>query len=145
MYPYISLIYLTTKIMSIQISNLTQSDLLQDLTAADSSAVVGGHGLGLFGTGVSTFSPFASVSVPSVSFPGLTIAAPGTATGIGVTSFTNTAGGSIGTGVGFGSATGTGFTAASGSSSASGTGASANGGGFTGGIANPINVTFDRV
>jgi hypothetical protein len=130
--------------MSIQISNLTQSDLLQDLTAADSNAVVGGT-YGCYGTGVSTFSPIASVSVPTVSFPGLTIAAPGTATGIGVTSFTNTAGGSIGTGVGFGSATGTGFTAASGNSSASGTGASANGGGFTGGISNPINVTFDRV
>jgi hypothetical protein len=130
--------------MSIQISNLTQSDLLQDLTAADSNAVVGGT-YGCYGGGVSTFVPIASVSVPAISFPGLTIAAPGTATGIGVTSFTNTLGGSIGTGVGFGSATGTGFTAASGSSSASGAGASANGGGFTGGISNPINVTFDRV
>jgi hypothetical protein len=130
--------------MSIQISNLTQSDLLQELNAADSNAVVGGT-YGCYGTGVSTFAPIASVSVPGVSFPGLTIAAPGTATGIGVTSFTNTPGGSIGTGVGFGSATGTGFTAASGSSSASSTGASANGGGFTGGISNPINVTFDRV
>jgi hypothetical protein len=136
--------------MSIQISNLTQSELLQDLTAADSNAVVGGTygcygNYGSYGGGVSTFAPIASVSIPAVSFPGLSFAAPGTATGIGVTSFTNTAGGSIGTGVGFGSATGTGFTAASGSSSASGTGASANGGGFTGGISNPINVTFDRV
>jgi hypothetical protein len=131
--------------MSIQISNLTQSDLLQDLTATDSNAVVGGT-YGCYGGGYSTYAPaIASVSVPAVSFPGLTIATPGTATGIGVSSFTNTLGGSIGTGVGFGSATGTGFTAASSSSSASGTGASANGGGFTGGISNPINVTFDRV
>jgi hypothetical protein len=126
--------------MSIQISNLAQSDLLQDLTAADSSAVVGGT----YGRRYSHVSaPVTTVSVPTVSVPAP--AAPGTATGIGVTSFTNTPGGSIGTGVGFGTATGTGFTAASGSSSASGTGAAANGGGFTGGVSNPINVTFDRV
>jgi hypothetical protein len=126
--------------MSIQISNLAQSDLLQDLTAADSSAVVGGT----YGHRYSRVSaPVATVTVPTVTVPAP--AAPGTATGIGVTSFTNTPGGSIGTGVGFGSATGNGFTAASGSSSASSTGASANGGGFTGGISNPINVTFDRV
>jgi hypothetical protein len=134
--------------MSIQISNLTQSDLLQDLNAADSNAVVGGtygcYGSG-YGGGISTYAPVASISVPTVSFPGLTIATPGTATGIGISSFTSTLGGSIGTGVGFGSATGTGFTAASGSSSASGTGASASGGGFTGGVSSPINVTFDRV
>jgi hypothetical protein len=126
--------------MSIQISNLTQSDLLQDLTAADSSAVVGGT----YGRRHSRVSaPTTTVSVPSISVPAP--AAPGTATGIGVTSFTNTPGGSIGTGVGFGSATGGGFTAASGASSAGPGGATANGGGFTGGVSNPINVTFDRV
>jgi hypothetical protein len=125
--------------MSIQISNLAQSDLLQDLTAADSSAVVGGTGRRRNRISV----PVATVSVPGIAVPAP--AAPGTATGIGVTSFTNTPGGSIGTGVGFGSATGTGFTAASGSSAAGPTGATANGGGFTGGISNPINVTFDRV
>jgi hypothetical protein len=123
--------------MSIQISNLAQSDLLQDLTAADSSAVVGGR------RHSRVSAPTTTVTVPSISLPAP--AAPGTATGIGVTSFTNTPGGSIGTGVGFGSATGTGFTAASGSSAAGPTGATANGGGFTGGISNPINVTFDRV
>jgi hypothetical protein len=126
--------------MSIQISNLAQSDLLQDLTTADSTAVVGGT----YGRRYSRVSaPVATVTVPSVALPAP--AAPGTATGIGVTSFTNTPGGSIGTGVGFGSATGTGFTAASGSSAAGPTGATANGGGFTGGVSNPINVTFDRV
>jgi hypothetical protein len=126
--------------MSIQISNLAQSDLLQELNTADSSAVVGGHGCAYGYGGTVYAAPVASVSVPS-----FVAAAPGTASGIGVTTFSGGAGGLITTGVGFGSAVGGGFTAASGSSSSGAGGSIATGGGFTGGVANPINVTFDRV
>jgi hypothetical protein len=123
------------KNMSIQISNLAQSDLLQDLNTADSSAVVGGT--------YAVSAPIASISVPSI--PSYTPAAPGTTTGIGVTSYVGAPGAATTTGVGFGSATGGGFTAASGSSASGPGGSIASGGGLTGGVANPINVTFDRV
>ena len=125
--------------MSIQISNLAQSDLLQDLNTADSSAVVGGHGCAYGYGGTVYAAPVASVSIPSF------VAAPGTASGIGVTTFSGGAGGLITTGVGFGSATGNGFTFASGNSSSGAGGSIAAGGGATGGVSNPINVTFDRV
>ena len=120
--------------MSIQISNLTQSDLLQDLNTVDSSAVVGGSHV--------VSAPIASVSVPSIPF---TPAASGTTTGIGVTTYVGAPGGAVTTGVGFGSATGTGFTAASGNSASGPGGSIAGGGGLTGGVANPINVDFGRV
>jgi hypothetical protein len=125
--------------MSIQISNLAQSDLLQDLNTADSTAVVGGggHGYRRYPTPVTT--------PVIVTAPPVTPASSGSTTGIGVTTYAGGPAGAITTGVGFGSATGGGFTAASGNSSSGPGGSMASGGGFTGGVSNPINVTFDRV
>ena len=125
--------------MSIQISNLAQSDLLQDLSTADSTAVVGGGGHG-YRYGLTPTPAPVTVSVPPV-----TPATSGSTTGIGVTTYVGAPGGAVTTGVGFGAATGGGFTAASGNSASGPGGSSASGGGFTGGVSNPINVTFDRV
>lgn len=124
--------------MSIKVSDLVQADLLQDLTVADSGAVVGGTGYRR------RHRPSAVISVPAPT--------PGTASGGSIANFTSGMGGFSGTGIGFGSASGSGFTAASSNASVSGPGAggtggsaSAAGGAFTGGISGIINGTFDRV
>lgn len=124
--------------MSIKVSDLAQSDLLQDLTVADSSAVVGGTGYRR------RYShPVAVISTPVISVP-----APGTASGGSIANFSSGGGGFTGTSIGYGAASGFGFTAASSNASVSGANggsATAAGGAFTGGISGIINGTFDRV
>jgi hypothetical protein len=130
-------------IMSIKVADLAQSNLLQDLTAADTSAVVGGT----YGRRRGYYSPAAVISAPVVSTP-VVSAAPGTASGGSIANFSSGVGAFTGTSIGFGSASGSGFTAASSNASVSGANggsASASGGGFTGGVSGIINGTFDRV
>lgn len=107
--------------MSIKVTDLANSDLLEDLNIADSSAVIGGR--------------HRSYS-PRPFFP-----APGTATGGSIVNIS----GNGGTAIGFGAASGSGFTAASSNAEISGGGGSASGGGFTGGISGIIDGTFNRV
>ncbi len=131
--------------MSIKVSDLVQADLLQDLSIADSSAVVGGTGSGYSRRrrpSAPVVTPVATISTPAP------VAAPGNASGGSIANFTSGGGAFSGTGIGFGSASGSGFTAASSNASVSGANggsATATGGAFTGGISGIINGTFDRV
>ncbi len=116
--------------MSIKVTDLAQSDLLEDLNIADSSTVIGGSYGGYF------------PRRPSFNF------LPGTATGGSIANLSASHGSFSGTAIGFGAASGYGFTAASSNASVSGANggsANANGGGFTGGNSGIINGSFDRV